>query len=76
MSKNELSNLSDPSVGKALAKCYRILLGDEYMTMIYELAEVNLDKAIEIMQNDLEVAFGMRQKYSNKDAVTEINELF
>ena len=62
--------------GAALADCYTILLGEEYMNMISRLVEINQKKAIAMMQGDLDVVFGRRPKKTAEEIKQEVEEFF
>jgi len=62
--------------GEALADCYTILLGEEYMNMISYLYEINQKKAIAMMQGDLDVVFGRRPKKTAEEIKQEVEEFF
>jgi len=62
--------------GAVLARAYRHIFGDEYMNTMVRLFELNHDRAIGIMQEDLGVWFGSRPKKTSEEIQRELDEFF
>ena len=76
MAKIEIHNTLNPTEGELLAKCYRILLGDEYLNMISQLYELNKEKALRMMKDDIAFVFGHRPKKTEEEINAELREFF
>jgi hypothetical protein len=72
----ESAPLVERDVGGALADCYTILLGEEYMNMISQLYKINQAKAVALMRGDLDVVFGKRPKKTKEEIDRELEDFF
>ncbi len=61
---------------EVLLKCYRILLGEDYMKMITQLYGLNPEKAVAKMKGDLDVVFGKRPKKTQEEVDQELDDFF
>jgi hypothetical protein len=66
----------EKDTGKILADAYTFLLGEKYMNMIATLYDLNPERALKIMQDDLSVKFGERPKKSREEIDKELEEFF